>query len=227
MFETLTNYSGVLTILALIFGLAAQISVKSTFSKYSKVHSKNGTTGYAAARRILDSNGLTYVTVERVPGSLTDHFDPRSNVVRLSDSTYSSTSVGAIGVAAHECGHAIQHAKSYTPIIIRNAIFPVVNVAQTAWIWIFMAGLFFEISGAIQIGILAFACVAIFQLVTLPVEFNASSRALAIIRNDRLLDSGELRGARSVLTAAAMTYVAALFMSLVQLLRLLSSARRK
>lgn len=205
---------------ALIFALWAQMRVKSTFDRYQKVPNARGYTAAEVARRILDDNGLYNVAVEHVKGHLSDHFDPRTNVVRLSDSVYSGKSVASIGVAAHEVGHAIQHATGYKPIKIRSALVPVTNIGSTLGIWLVVIGMFFSTELAI-VGVILFASVTLFQLVTLPVEFNASSRALKTLEADSILYDDELVGARKVLRAAAMTYVAALVSSLITLLRLI------
>ncbi len=212
----------ILMIPALIFALWAQFKVKSTFDKYSKVQNSRGLTASQVARQILDDNGLFNVQIERISGHLTDHFDPRTNVVRLSDSVYGSTSVASIGVAAHEVGHAIQHAIDYKPIKLRSALVPITNIGSTLGIWIVLLGLLFSNTIAI-IGVVLFATVALFQLVTLPVEFNASSRALNTLQSHYILYDDELVGAKRVLKAAAMTYVAALVSSLATLLRLIIS----
>ena len=206
---------------AALLAMYAQVKINSTYSKYSKVASRRGVTGAEVARRILDQNGLQSVQIGHVAGNLTDHYDPRPQVVNLSDSVYNSTSVAAIGVAAHETGHAVQHAVGYAPIRIRNAIVPVVNIGSTLSIPLFLLGFLFSIGILADIGILLFSFAVLFQLVTLPVEFNASRRALAAIESRNLLTDDELRGARSVLRAAAMTYVAALLVSFAQLLRLI------
>ena len=212
----------ILMIPALIFALWAQFKVKSTFDRYSKVQNSRGLTASQIARQILDDNGLFNVQIERISGHLTDHFDPRTNVVRLSDSVYGSTSVASIGVAAHEVGHAIQHAIDYKPIKLRSALVPITNIGSTLGIWIVLLGLLFSNTIAI-IGVVLFATVALFQLVTLPVEFNASSRALNTLQSHYILYDDELVGAKRVLKAAAMTYVAALVSSLATLLRLIIS----
>ena len=218
-----------LILVMLILPLWASYNVKATFDKYSSVHNSRGLTADQVARQILDSNGLYHVGVEHISGNLTDHYDPKANVVRLSDSVYGSTSVSAIGVAAHECGHACQHAEEYTPIKIRTAIVPAVNVCSRFWYLAFILGLvFFEaIPELIWAGIIMFAAVVLFQLVTLPVELDASGRALKTLENDMILDSAEVAPARKVLKAAAMTYVAALVTSIIQLLRLLAAAKRR
>jgi len=218
-----------LIIAMLILPIWASINVKSTFNKYSDVHNSRGLTAEQVARQILDSNGLTYVGIERIPGNLTDHYDPQANVVRLSESVYGKTSVSAIGVAAHECGHACQHAEDYTPIKIRTAIVPAVNICSKFWYLAFVLGLiFFEaFPELVWAGIIMFSAVVLFQLVTLPVEFDASGRALKTLENDMILDSGETAQARKVLKAAALTYVVALVTSIIQLLRLLAAAKRR
>ncbi len=216
----------VILIPAIIFSLIAQLMVKSTFAKYSKVRNDRGLTGADAARAILDSNGLSYINIERVSGELTDHYDPRANVIRLSDSVYGNDSVAAVGVAAHEAGHAVQYAKGYGPIKLRNAIIPVTQLGSRLSTPIVLLGIVFSMDFLITAGILLFCAVVFFQLVTLPVEFNASSRALSTLREDRFLDDTELKGAKSVLTAAAMTYVAALVSALLSLVRLIALANR-
>ncbi len=206
---------------ALIFAMYAQAKVNGTFNRYRTVGSRRGLTGAETARRILDMNGLRSVTVERVAGNLTDHFDPRANVVRLSDSTYSSTSVAAIGVAAHEVGHAVQHAEGYAPIKFRNAIVPVVQVASYAAWPLAILGVILSFEKLAVFGVLLFAATVVFQLVTLPVEFNASSRALKTLEKTMLLDGDELKASQKVLSAAAMTYVASTVVAIGNLLRLL------
>lgn len=174
-----------------------------------------------AARRILDNAGLRHVRIERIAGNLTDHYSPKEQVLRLSDTTINSTSIAAIGVAAHECGHAIQHAEHYAPLNIRNAIVPAVNLgSKLSWPMILL-GLLFSIGGLLDLGIIFFSFSLIFQIITLPVEFNASSRALHILDDNGMLYEDELKGAKSVLSAAAMTYVAAVIASLLSLLRLI------
>ena len=220
-------YSYLIFILpALLLSLYAQAKVKGTYAKYGKMYNKKGLTGAMAARMILDQKGLQHVKIEHIAGNLTDHFDPRTNVVRLSDSVYGSGSVAAVGVAAHECGHAVQYAQSYTPMKIRGAIIPITNIGSTLSIPLFFLGLLFSIPSLVLVGIGLFALVAVFQLVTLPVEFNASSRALKTLEASNYLSLEELGGAKRVLSAAAMTYVAALIMSIAQLLRLIFIARR-
>lgn len=219
----------VFLLVMLILPIVAQVNVTSTFNKYKKVRNSRGLTADQVARQILDSNGLFYIRVEHVSGNLTDHFDPTANVVRLSDSVYGQTSVAAIGVAAHECGHACQHAEEYAPIQIRTAIVPVVNICSRFWYLAFVIGilLFETMPSLIYVGIIMFAAVVLFQLVTLPVELDASGRALKTLDDYGILESNEIPKARKVLTAAALTYVTALVVSLMQLLRLLSAAKRR
>ncbi|MFV0399770.1 MAG: zinc metallopeptidase [Oscillospiraceae bacterium] len=212
---------------ALILAIYAQFKVQSTYNRYSQVYSSRGYTGAQVARHILDSNGLYGVVVEQVSGTLSDHYDPRSNAVRLSEGVYGSNSIAAVGVAAHECGHAVQHATGYTPLKFRNAIVPVTNIGSKLSIPILLIGLFLNSQVLILVGCIGYALMALFQLLTLPVEFNASSRALAVINQDQLLVGEEYNGAKKVLQAAALTYVAALISALAQLLRLLSLAGRR
>lgn len=216
----------VLVLPAVLLALWASAHVNSVFRRYQKQFSRRGITGCDAARAVLDSNGLSNVRIERVSGTLTDHYDPREDVIRLSDSVYSSTSTASIGVAAHEAGHAIQYAVNYTPIRLRSAIIPATNIGSRLAIPLVLIGILFSSYGQIflniaYLGIACFALSTVFQLVTLPTEFNASSRALAAIESGNLLEEDELDGARRTLSAAAMTYVAALAVSLAQLLRLL------
>ena len=215
---------------AMIFAFWAQINVQTTFSRFKQVRNRRGLTAADVARRILDANGLNYVQIQRVSGELTDHYDPRAQVVRLSDSVYDSTSVAAIGVAAHEVGHACQHAEDYVPLRIRSAIIPMTRIGSMLAMPVFILGLLFaqlslfgNMVGDVfmMLGILLFSLSTLFQLVTLPTEFNASARALKTLESYGILDGDELVGARSTLRAAALTYVAALASSLASLLRLL------
>lgn len=215
-----------LLIAAFIFSIFTSINVKGTFRKYNKMPSSRGMSAADIARQILDSNGLYNVQVTRVSGELTDHYDPRTNTVALSAPVYDSVSVGAIGVAAHEVGHAIQYAENYTPIRIRMAILPVAQFGSSAWILFFILGIVFNMPILRGIGIGLFAAIVLFQLITLPVEFNASHRALATIKNQGILFGAEYTDAKKTLTAAAMTYVASLAVALLQLLRLIASSRR-
>ena len=226
--EYLLNYYVIyfLLIVAFFYSIYTSINVKSTFRKYNRMPSSRGVSAATIARQILDSNGLYNVQVTRVSGELTDHYDPRTNTVALSAPVYDSISVGAIGVAAHEVGHAIQYAKNYTPIKIRMAILPVAQFGSSAWILFFILGIVFNISLLRGVGIGLFAAIVLFQLITLPVELNASSRALATIKDQGILFAEEYNGAKKTLTAAAMTYVASLAVALLQLLRLIASSRR-
>lgn len=210
----------VLVMPALLLALWAQMRVKSTYAKYSRQNSRKGITGEQAARAILDRNGLQDVRIERIAGQLTDHYDPRARVVSLSDTVYGSSSIAAIGVAAHEVGHAVQHATGYGPLGLRNAIIPITNIGSTLSMPLILAGLIFNFQSLALAGILLFSLVAVFQLITLPVEFNASKRAIATLDGYGMLDSQEIQGTRKVLSAAAMTYVAALAVSLAQIFRL-------
>ena len=212
---------------AVIFALIAQIMVKSTFNKYSKVKNEYGYTARDVARRILDNNGLYNINIEHISGSLTDHYDPSSNVIRLSDTVYNSTSVAAIGVAAHEVGHAIQHSQGYSPIKIRQAVIPITRIGSSLSVPLVLIGLLFSaLEWLIPVGIFLYTGFVFFQAITLPVEFNASSRALKTLANNNILQPGEVKMSKKVLTAAAMTYVAAMFSSLMSLLRLILIANR-
>ena len=209
-----------------ILSLWASSNVNATFKKYSKVHSIRRITGAEAAQRVLSANGVTGVRIERVGGNLTDHFDPRTNVIRLSDSVYSSTSTAAIGVACHEAGHAVQYAQNYLPIKLRAAVIPATNIgSRLAMPLILLGVLFSALSEAsytlVYVGIACFGLSLVFQLLTLPVEFDASRRAMQAIASVNILTDEEQRGAKKTLTAAAMTYVAATAVALMQLLRLI------
>lgn len=204
---------------AFVLAIGAQILVKSTYKKMSKEMNTRGITGAAAAMAVLRHYGINNVRVEMTNGKLTDHYDPRSNVIRLSEGVYNSTSVAAVGIAAHEAGHAAQHAQSYAPIRVRNAIVPVCNIASYAGIPLAMIGYFLGFEPLVLIGLALYSAIAVFQLVTLPVEFNASSRALAVINETGLLGDEERSKAARVLRAAAMTYVASLAVTLANLLR--------
>jgi len=214
---------------AFIFSIWAQIKVNSSFNKYSAVYTAKRITGAAAARKILDANGLYDVKIEKVQGSMTDHYDPRANTIRLSETVYDVTSVAAVGVAAHEAGHAIQHARHYFPIKVRSAIIPVTQIGSYLAIPLFILGLLLASDGLILFGILLYSAITFFQLVTLPVEFNASKRAIQTLESQGIMYNDELEGAYSVLSAAAMTYVAALATSLLTLARLilLANDRRR
>lgn len=217
---------------AMLFAMIASAGVDSTFAKYSKQYSSRGVTGAQAARFVLDKNGLQNIPIEQISGKLTDHYDPRANVIRLSSDVYNGTSTASIGVACHEVGHAIQHATGYTPIKIRSAIVPITNIGSKLAVPLIIIGIICSSLGEFfvwlaYIGLIGFALTAIFQLVTLPTEFNASSRALATIRDNNILTSEELKGAKKVLSAAAMTYVAALAVAVAQLLRLIIIVNRR
>ena len=211
----------VLVVIAFILTLFASFGVKATFSKYDKVKSARGITGAEAARRILDANGLQNIRIEHISGDLTDHYSPNENVIRLSDATYNSDSVAAIGVAAHECGHAVQHKVGYFPIKLRNSIVPVVNIGNSLSMPLFLIGLLLNMTGLAMFGAILFGLVLVFQVVTLPVEINASRRAMKTIEGMSILEDDELKGARKTLTAAAMTYVAALATAVANLIRIL------
>ena len=220
------DYSYIVFVLpALIFALWAQFNVKTTFAKYSRVRSDRGMTRYDAARLILDRNGLGYVRIEQVAGDLTDHYDPKANVIRLSQSVYGAQTAAAVGVAAHEAGHAVQYAQNYFPVKVRSAIIPVTNLASTAAFPIFLLGIVFSFSTLAYIGVILFGASVVFQLVTLPVEFNASSRAVKALADSGMSEDG-VKAARKVLTAAALTYVAALASAIRNFLRLLLIAKR-
>ncbi len=219
-FYTFDIFYFILVIPAMIFAMWAQSKVNSTFNKYSQIGTSSGMTGSEAARRILDANGLRHVSIERVSGKLTDHYDPKSDVIRLSDSVYQSASVAAIGVAAHEAGHAVQYAENYSPIKLRAAIIPITQIGSTLSFPLLLAGIFLDTGFLINIGLLLFASVALFQLVTLPVEFNASARAVEALDKSGRVRGEEVDGVKKVLNAAALTYVAALAVSVANLLRL-------
>ncbi len=216
---------------AMIFAMIASAGVNSAFAKYSKQFSSRGLTGAQAARFVLDKNGLQNIPIEQISGKLTDHYDPRANVIRLSNEVYNGTSTASIGVACHEVGHAIQHATGYTPIKIRSAIVPITNIGSKLALPLILIGIICSALGEFfviiaYVGLIAFSLSTIFQLVTLPTEFNASSRALATIRDNDLLTADELKGARKVLRAAAMTYVAALASALASLIRMIIIVQR-
>lgn len=222
----------VLVLPAVIFAMWASSHVNSTFSKYSQQFNSRHLTGAQAARFVLDRNGCRDVRIERISGNLTDHYDPKANVIRLSDSVYNSTSSAAVGVACHEAGHAIQYAENYAPIKLRAAIIPVTNIGSKLAVPLIILGLVLCAMepawiGVSYLGIACFGLSTVFQLLTLPTEFNASNRAIAAIEGSNLLMGDELTGAKKVLKAAAMTYVAALAVSLMQLLRLLILVNRR
>ena len=215
------DWTYLLVIAGLILSMMASAHVKSTFNKYSRVRSMCGMTGAMAARKVLELSGIYDVKIEHISGNLTDHYDPRTKTLRLSDSTYSSNSVAAVCVAAHECGHAVQHQKSYGPLVLRSTLVPAANFGSTLAWPVFVAGLVFSMKPLLTAGIVLFSLAVLFQLVTLPVEFNASTRALKILENGHVLGDTELAAGKKVLTAAALTYVASLASSILQLLRLI------
>ncbi|MBO6196356.1 MAG: zinc metallopeptidase [Butyrivibrio sp.] len=217
----------ILTIIMAIVCMIASARVSSVYKKYNRIRSMSGMTGAMAAMEILRRNGITDVAVQHVPGNLTDHYDPRSRTVNLSDATYGSNSVAAVGVAAHECGHVLQHHTGYIPLQIRSAILPAANIGSKAGIPIIILGLFLSFSPLITIGIWVFSLAVLFQVVTLPVEFNASHRALVMLEDYGILGPEEVDSSRKVLTAAAMTYVASAASAVVQLLRLILLNNRR
>ena len=211
-----------LVIIGVVLCLLAQFRIKSTFKKYSKVMSRSGMTGAQAAQRILQLSGIYDVRIEHIRGELTDHYDPSAKVLRLSDSVYGSNSIAAIGVAAHECGHAVQHYRGYAPLKIRSALVPVANIGSKLGIPIIILGVLLGMNQIfIQVGIWVFALAVLFQIVTLPVEFNASGRALGMLGDYGLMENDETNSCRKVLSAAALTYVAAAASAILQLLRLI------
>ena len=222
-------YYWIVLIPAMLLAGIAQIRVSTTFNRWSKVASSRGLTGARAAEAVLRFHGVYDVRIERVSGRLSDHYDPQSNVIRLSDSVYGVNSVAAVGVAAHEAGHAVQYAQGYGPIRVRSAIIPLSNIGSQLSIVFILIGLFLYSQTLFGIGVLLFSVAVVGQLVTLPVEFNASHRAIVTLESGDFLDNQELKGAKKVLSAAAMTYVAALVVSLAQLLRfvLAFSSRRR
>lgn len=224
----LSNYYYMILVLPMIIlSMIASAKVNSSFKKYSKVLSQRGLTGAQAAFEILRHYGITDVKIERVGGNLTDHYDPRTNVIRLSDNVYNSTSVAAIGVACHEAGHAAQYAQNYAPIKIRNTVLPVANLGSKLGIPLAILGFFLGFTSLAYAGVIFFSFAVLFQLITLPVEFNASKRAIQVIGDADILSEEEKVGARKVLTAAAMTYVASLAVSIASLLRLILTVNRR
>lgn len=216
----------ILALLGLILTMIASAGVNSTFAKYNRVRCMRGMTGAEAAQQVLHAAGIYDVQICHVSGKLTDHYDPRNKTLNLSDSTFSSNSVAAVCVAAHECGHAVQDQKKYGPLVLRSTLVPLANFgSQLSWP-VFVIGLIFSLQPLVMAGIILFSLAVLFQLVTLPVEFNASSRALRILEDTGMLGAQEMTGAKKVLRAAAMTYVAALASSMLQLLRLILLSRR-
>ena len=217
----------ILVYIGVILTMWASSRVNTTFRRYAKVRSMTGMTGAEAAKKLLHSQGIYDVTVQSVRGQLTDHYDPRTKTVNLSEDVYGETSVAALGVAAHECGHAVQHAQGYVPIKVRSAVFPLAQIGSSMYFIVFILGLIFSFEPLVDAGIILFLFVVVFQLVTLPVEFNASRRAMQTISSEGILEQDELYVARRTLTAAAMTYVASLAVSFTQLLRLLAARNRR
>ena len=219
------DWTYILLIPALILSMWAQFRVSSTFSRFSKVRASSGMTATQMAEQLLHAEGVYDVSVERTRGNLTDHYDPKNMVLRLSDSTANSTSVAALGVAAHEAGHVLQHRDGYAPLMLRTAAVPVVNIGSNLSWPLFLVGIIVSWEPLVYAGIALFALAVLFAIITLPVEFNASKRALAALEANGYLQPGEeMRGAKKVLSAAAMTYVASAFMAIMQLLRLLAIA---
>lgn len=218
-FNYFDPYYWIILMPAFLIALLAQLNVSSTFNRYSRVASRRGLTGAQAAEEVLRAYGVYGVRVTRVSGKLTDHYDPRTNTIRLSDAVYGSTSIASVGVAAHEAGHAVQYAQEYGPIKVRGAIIPVCNFSSQISILLIILGFVMYSRPLFAVGVVLFAVATVFQVVTLPVEFDASRRAIRSLRETHLLDAQELQGAKKVLGAAAMTYVAALLVSIAQLLR--------
>lgn len=214
-------YYIILVIPAMILAAWAQFKVKSTYNKFSKVSNNKGITGAYAAQAVLTHYGITDVRIEQVSGKLTDHYDPKAKVIRLSQGVYGSTTIAAVGIACHEAGHAAQHAQNYAPIKIRNSLVPVCNIGSTLGIPLAILGYFLGFEPLISIGLLLYAAIALFQVVTLPVELNASKRAMKVIDETGLLYDDEQGGAKKVLTAAAMTYIASMLVAIANLLRLI------
>ena len=227
MFVWLGDWTYLILIPGIIAALIAQIAVKNAYAKYSSIQCGAQITGADIARKILDQNGALGITVEMTPGVMSDHYDPRGNVIRLSQDVYNGTSIAALGIAAHESGHALQHNEHYAPLAIRNAILPIANIGSAMAFPLVLLGLLFDFAPFLaDIGVLLFGFVLLFQLSTLPVEFNASRRAMYSLRGEGVLSSQEAVGARKMLTAAAMTYVAAILVSLLQFLRLIALSNR-
>jgi Zn-dependent membrane protease YugP len=218
-------YYLVLVVPTIILSLWAQFMVKSTFSKYSHVMCSKRISGQSAAALLMQANSITDVRIEPVGGSLTDHYDPSHKVLRLSQPVYNENSISAVGVAAHEAGHAIQHALSWGPLALRSILVPVANIGSMFGPWIAMAGIFLSMPMLLNIGIFLFAGAVLFYVITLPVEFDASARAIAILRQNNVLTEAELKGVKKVLTAAALTYVASALTAIMSLLRLILIAR--
>lgn len=211
----------IILIPAILFAAFAQSKINSTFNTYLRVRNSNGYTGYQVARVILDNHGLHNIPIELIKGHLSDHYDPRNKILRLSNEVYNGVSLASVGVAAHECGHAVQHQEGYAPLTIRNTIAPVASIgSQLSWVLV-LAGLFFGLMQLLDLGILFFSAAVVFQLITLPVEYNASSRAIAMLTEYNLVPANEVGPAKKVLSAAALTYLAATIVAVMQLIRLL------
>lgn len=215
------DISMIILIPGLLLAMYAQAKVSSTYNRYKKVTSHSGYTGAQFARKMLNDNGLYDVTITQISGRMSDHYDPRANQVRLSAEVYNGTSIASLGIAAHEVGHAVQHATNYFPLTVRNLVVPVTNFSSSIYMILIFLGIIMNSFSMIQFGIMLFAVIVIFQVITLPVEFNASRRAIATLGGDGVLDAEELSGAKRVLGAAAMTYVAAMVTAVLQLLQLL------
>jgi len=219
------QYYLILVVPTIILSMWAQIMVKSTFDKYSKIFCSRRITGVDAAALLMRTNNINDVRVEAVNGSLTDHYDPGAKILRLSEPVYGSSSIAAVGVAAHETGHAIQHAVGWGPLVMRSTLVPVANIGSSLGPWLAIAGFFFSFPLLINIGILLFSAAVLFYVITLPVEFDASGRAIAILRANNVLTEEELKGVKKVLTAAALTYVASALTAIASLLRLILLSR--
>lgn len=215
------DISMIILIPGLLLAMYAQAKVSSTYNRYKKVTSHSGYTGAQFARKMLNDNGLYDVTITQISGRMSDHYDPRANQVRLSAEVYNGTSIASLGIAAHEVGHAVQHATNYFPLTVRNLVVPVTNFSSSIYMLFIFIGIIMNSFSMIQFGIMLFAVIVIFQVITLPVEFNASRRAIATLGGDGVLDAEELSGAKRVLGTAAMTYVAAMVTAVLQLLQLL------
>lgn len=215
------DISMIVLIPGMLLGMYAQMKVNSTYNHYARVNSYSGYTGAQFARKMLNDNGLYDVTITQVNGHLSDHYDPRANQVRLSSEVYNGSSIASLGIAAHEVGHAIQHATNYAPLTIRNMVVPATNISSYIYFPLILLGMFMNSMSMVQLGILVFGVIVFFQLITLPVEFNASRRAIATLGTDQILNESELIGAKRVLGAAALTYVAALVAAVSQLLQFL------
>ena len=220
-------YYLILVVPALLLSLYAQVKVKSTFAKYSKINTQRGITGKEAAKLLMRTNGISDVGIQQVAGSLTDHYDPASKMLKLSEPVYDKTSISAVGVAAHETGHAIQDKERYAPLVLRSTLVPLANIGSSAGPYLAMAGIIFSIDILLTIGIILFSVAVLFYIVTLPVEIDASRRALKVLESNAVLSQEELRGARKVLTAAALTYIASALTAVASLLRLILIARNR